>query len=113
MRASELMSATVVAKDGVLLGPVRDLRIAIEPDGSLVVSGVVVGGGGFARIAHAWGFAEGRAQGPWLFRRLTDEACRVARFAPADEVRSWGPDVIELDIPANRLRPLAEVVGEQ
>lgn len=109
MRASELLGAPVVDADGVELGPVRDVRVT-ESGGALTVAGLVVGGGPLAHLAHAWGFAEGRAQGPWLFRVLTGPASRDARFVSAARVAEWEPRV-RLDCPAAELRALREEVG--
>jgi hypothetical protein len=68
---------------GGRVGDVRDVRVAHERDGAFRVVGLVVGEGPLAEIAHAWGFAEGRASGPWLFRTLLDPASRQARLVPA------------------------------
>ena len=107
MRLSELFDATVVDRAGRSLGPVRDVRLA---QSGLQVVGVVVGGGPFARAAHAWGYAEGRAQGPWLITALTRPAVRQARFVPAERVVDWGPGQLRLDIELDDLPPLQEAV---
>jgi sporulation protein YlmC with PRC-barrel domain len=93
MRVSELLASTVVDQNGRDLGPVRDVRVEAE---GLRVSGIVIGGGRFAALAHAWGFAEGRAQGPWLFRFLLRDAVRRAKFVPADRIVDWGPGTIRM-----------------
>ena len=98
----------MVDASGRDLGPVRDLRVT---SAGFEVVGLVVGGGRFARIAHAWGFAEGRATGPWILRRLVAPAVAAARFVPAERVRSWGPDRVALDCAEDRLRPLRDEVG--
>lgn len=110
MRASELLATAVVDADGRDLGPVHDIRVTGADDG-FAVAGLVVGGGGLlAWMAHAWGYAEGRAQGPVVLRALTAPAARRARFVPADRVVEWSPRV-RLDCRADDLRPLREEVG--
>lgn len=92
MRLSELIGSNVVDEDGRDLGPVRDVRLRRrEPPGGndLEIAGLVVGGGRFAAPAHAWGFAEGRARGPWLLAALFRQAAAQARFIPADRVLEW------------------------
>jgi hypothetical protein len=95
MRASELFAATVVDEDGRTLGRVHDIRISRDTsagaDGKgapIRVVGLAVGGG---RLVHTWGFAEGRATGPWLLRVITARGARRARFLPAEQVVDWGP----------------------
>jgi hypothetical protein len=109
MRASELLRAEVVDGEGRSLGRVRDVRI--EPaDGATTrggfgVVGVVVSGG---RWSHACGFADGRAQGPWLLRVLLGRSAARARFVPARHVSDWGPGQVRLSVAAAQLRPLRE-----
>ena len=105
MRASELLASQVVDSNGRPLGPVRDIRV--ERDGFRVV-GLVVGKGAFARVAHGWGYAEGRAQGPALLSWLTRRATRRARFIPADRVVDWGPGTVRIGGDARELEPLTE-----
>jgi sporulation protein YlmC with PRC-barrel domain len=93
MRVSELLASTVVDEKGRNLGPVRDVRVKAE---GLRVSGIVIGRGRFAALGHAWGFAEGRAQGPWLFGFLMRDAVRRAEFVPADRIVDWGPGTIRI-----------------
>jgi sporulation protein YlmC with PRC-barrel domain len=93
MRASKLLRADVVDETGRSLGPVRDLRIT--PD-SLEIVGLVVGGGPVADIAHGWGYAEGRAAGPWLLRAATGRAARRARMIPSGRVVAWGSETIQI-----------------
>ena len=84
----------------------RDARVRRDGHGGLTVIGIVVGRGRFAHAAHAWGFAEGRAQGPWAFRALTAGATRAARYVPASRILEWGPETIRIDCPAAQLKPL-------
>jgi hypothetical protein len=98
MRASELFAATVVDEDGRSWGRVHDIRIsrdtAAGADGkgsAIRVVGLAIGGG---QLVHSWGFAEGRATGPWLLRALTARAARRARFLPAQQIVDWGPDAV-------------------
>lgn len=93
MRASELLAGTVLDEAGRSLGPVRDVRLDAE---TYEVVGLVIGGGRLARMAHAWGYAEGRAVGPWPFRRLTQRASRRARLIPAEKVVEWGPRIVRI-----------------
>jgi hypothetical protein len=107
MRISDLLSATVVDAAGTSLGPVRDVRVTV-PRGTaeaFPVAGIVVGGG---PLAHAWGFAEGRAHGPWLLRTLTARSTARARFVPADVVLDWGPGTVRLRAHAADLHSLTE-----
>lgn len=110
MRASELLATGVVDADGRELGPVRDVRLA-RRNGAFVVVGLVVGGGRGSRVAHSWGYAEGRAQGPLLLRALTRGAARNARFVPAERVVEWSPSV-RIDCRGEELPGLRDEVGE-
>jgi len=107
MRLSEVMKATVIDRSGRSLGPVRDIRLATN---TYEVIGVVVGAGPFARAAHAWGYAEGRAEGPWLLKMLTRRAVRQARFAASGQVADWGPEEIRLNVELAELTPLMEAL---
>ena len=114
MRASELAGRTVADRSGHPVGRVRDLRIPGRDTtgtgtGSVPVVGIVVGGSGrLAGLAHAWGFAEGRASGPAILRWLLRAEIRRARYVPVGAVTSWA-DPVRL---AGRLEdypPLSEV----
>ena len=109
MRATELLGRSVVDRDGVALGPVRDVRV-VRDDWRVV--GLVVGDGRLARIAHGWGFTEGRAQGPWPLRALTAEAVRRARFVASEQVAAWGPGEVRLHVVAADLRPLTAELAD-
>jgi sporulation protein YlmC with PRC-barrel domain len=105
MRASELLSSEVVDGSGALLGPVRDIRVTRE---GFRVAGLVVGGGPFASVAHGWGYAAGRASGPWVLHALTRRATLQARFVAAQRVVDWGPGKVKIDCNADDLPLLAE-----
>jgi sporulation protein YlmC with PRC-barrel domain len=105
MRASELLASSVVDSTGRRVGRVRDVRVIRD---GFRVAGLVIGGGPFAGIAHSWGYAEGRAQGPPLLRALTRRATRSARFVPVDRVSDWGDGVVELDADVDELPLLTE-----
>lgn len=105
MRASDLLGADVVDATGRSLGPVRDLRVT--PDGMEVV-GLVIGDGLLAGMAHAWGYTEGRALGPWALRALTAQARRRARFVPSHRVLEWGPSPVRVSGAAEDLPHLHE-----
>jgi hypothetical protein len=105
VRVAELLASVVIDRNGRSLGPVRDIRLS----GDLSIAGVVVGGGFLATLAHAWGFAEGRAAGPWPLRALTASATRAARFVPADVVVEWGPGRVRLSATASELPKLSEM----
>jgi sporulation protein YlmC with PRC-barrel domain len=105
MRATELLASAVVDATGRRLGPVRDIRIT--RDGFRVV-GVVVGHGPLAGVAHAWGYAEGRARGPGFLSAICRHAIRNARFVPAEDIVDWGPGVVTLRADARDLKPLSE-----
>ena len=96
MRASELIGRTVLDRTGSPVGRVRDLRIPLADSRGQMparVAGIVVGGfGARASLAHAWGFAEGRASAPAVLRRLFGAELGRARYVPADAVTGWnGP----------------------
>lgn len=110
MRATDLLSATVVDESGRSLGRVHDIRIERQPSegrGGFPVAGLAIGGG---RLAHVWGFAEHRAAGPWLLRALTARTARAARFVPADRVTDWGPGVVRIHGHGDTLPYLRDVV---
>ena len=113
MRLTELLASSVVDGEGRSLGPVRDVRLSDRAPGAagprFTVAGLVIGGGLLARPAHAWGFAEGRACGPWLLGALTRRAVRQARFIPAEHVLDWGPGVIAVSGALADFPPLQEV----
>jgi hypothetical protein len=113
MRATELMSCTVVDETGTPVGQVHDIRItrrdgSADGGGRFRVAGLAVGGG---RVAHAWGFAEQRATGPWLLRMITARGSRTARFVPADRVTDWGPHLIRIRGRGDDLPYLHQVVS--
>lgn len=118
MRISELLGARVVDDDGAELGRVHDVRLTVsERDGrvaTLRVAGLVVGGDGpLSRAAHAWGYAEGRAQAPLVLRRLTAGAVRRSRFVPARRVEAWELPVIRISGSGDDLEPTLErIAGE-
>lgn len=108
MRASELLASVVIDASGRSLGPVRDVRL--DPRDHRV-AGVVVGDGRLARVAHAWGFAEGRARGPAPLRALLAPASARARFVASESVVDWGPGVIRIGVDGRELPRLAEETG--
>ena len=120
MRVTDLLGREVLDADGMSLGPVRDIRMrwdeqAVPPPGvssRFDIAGLVVGDGRFAGAAHAWGFAEGRADGPALLRVLFSQAVQAARFVPVAYVSSWGPDRIQLCCREAQLKSLAEELAE-
>jgi hypothetical protein len=105
VRVAELLASTVADRNGRSLGPVRDVRIGAD----LTIAGLVVGRGVIASLAHAWGYAERRAAGPWPLRALTASATRAARFVPAEVVVDWGPGRVRLSATASELPRLDEV----
>jgi hypothetical protein len=105
VRVAELLASVVADRNGRSLGPVRDVRIGAD----LTIAGLVVGGGFLATLAHAWGFAERRAAGPWPLRVLTASATRDARFVPAEVVVDWGPGRVLLSATVSELPRLGEV----
>ena len=88
MRLSDILHREVVDAEGRNLGEVQDILVSQDGpqrgghDATMVVEGLVVGGGQGTRL----GFERGGAQGPWplsaIFRRLE----RRARFVPWDAV---------------------------
>lgn len=90
---SELLGAAVTDQSGGPAGLVHDLRLTVTSDGAPVlgpVIGLVVGGPGWrARLAHAWGFAEGRSHGPAVLRALLGQESSRARIVPPSAVVVW------------------------
>lgn len=113
MRASELLGRVVIDGSGRRLGPVRDLRIsrAQGERTTFLVAGLVIGDGPVAALAHAWGYAEGRTQGPLLLRRLTARASREARFVATERVVDWGPGEIRITGSVDDLPRLSEEIA--
>lgn len=92
MLASELLDAVVQDSSGQAIGRLRDVRFALDGD-RYRATGIVIGHSGPAgAIAHGWGFAEGRADGPWLLRALLARGSREARFVHAHDVLEWSRD---------------------
>lgn len=100
MLASELLGREVVDAQGRALGVVHDVRVAVplgdhtsldhapEPLGVPVVA-VVVGPSTFrTRLAYAWGFAQGRTQGPSLLRLLVSRPAGAQTVA-VTSVTDW------------------------
>ena len=97
MRASELIGSPVYDEGDRFAGIVRDLRLEGDPaaDGSFAILGIVLGDPGTGdAAAHAWGFAEVRAQGPWLLRRLAG-GCNP-RFIAVNRILDWGPERLRI-----------------
>ena len=103
MTLSALLASRVEDAAGRDVGPVRDVRLRGLGTSEACVAGIVVGRGRFAAIAHAWGFAEGAAQGPWVLRRLTDRAVHAARFVASEFVADWGPGTVRLTVTEDEL----------
>lgn len=109
MRATDLMSCTVLDETGSPVGRVHDIRILRHGNaGRFRIAGLAVGGG---RLAHLWGFAEKRAKGPWLLRAITARGSRTARFVPAERVTDWGPGTVRIRGRGDDLPYLHEVVS--
>jgi sporulation protein YlmC with PRC-barrel domain len=94
MRISELLASEVVDESGRRVGRVCDVRLAND---DFRVVGLVVGDGFLADAAVAWGFAEGRARGPWPLRKLTARAVQRITFVPFERVAHWGQGQVVLD----------------
>ncbi len=108
MRANELLASRVVDERGTYVGQVRDIRVS-GSDYSVV--GLAVGDGWRSRIAHRWGYAEGRAQGPTLLRALLRPAVERTLYVPADRVSEWRPGVVRLRGSGDDLPRFSEVLG--
>ncbi|HEX6227969.1 MAG TPA: PRC-barrel domain-containing protein [Solirubrobacterales bacterium] len=100
MRASELIGSQVVDERDRPVGLVRDMRVEVEGadmPSAFPIIGLVVGPPGLrSAAAHAWGYAEGRAAGPAVFRRLLEPALQHSLFVPADHVLDWGPGAVRI-----------------
>jgi hypothetical protein len=73
------------------------------------VSGLVIGPADTrSRAAHAWGYAEGRAHGPWILRRLFGPAIGRARVVPSELVADWGPTTVRIGAEERSLPSLEE-----
>ena len=111
MRISELYGARVIDGSGREAGRVHDVRLATrgQSKATFEVTGLVVGPNGIrSRAAHAWGYAAGRTQGPWLLARLTRESVQAARFVPSERVSSWEPPELTITGSEGELEPLTE-----
>jgi hypothetical protein len=108
MRAGELIDAPVLDASGGQVGIVRDLRIEVgqsAADGGFPIVGLVVGPpGARPAAAHAWGFAQGRAEGPPLLRRLLGGAAGRSILVPVEQVLEWGPGAVRIGAPAEARR---------
>ena len=119
MRASELLGARVADATGREIGVVQDLRATHAPatageERRLRIVGLVVGRDRLVdRVAHGWGFAERRALGPWVLRRLTAGAARRAVYVPVERVTTWRPGVLQLDAERAQLRSLSQELGHE
>lgn len=111
MRLSELIGSNCRDRSGVRVGRVYDLRLAHGPSGFRVI-GVVVGRDRLrSRIAHSWGYAEGRASGPWLLARIAAIGTLESRFVPIERVTDWGPEAVSIDAIWEELDRLGELTG--
>ncbi len=89
MRASELLGREVVDEGGRHVGIVHDVRVRIGDGGAVTLTGIVVAPGTVrSRLAHAWGYAQGRAHGPFLMRALVGTGMSDEEI-PTARVRSW------------------------
>lgn len=99
MRASELLAGQVVDSTGTTLGPLRDLRVDVDPDdGTVAVRWLVIGG---RELAHRFGYFDGRTRGPMLLDRLLRGSHDSAVAVPASAVASWGPGRVVLRGPGD------------
>lgn len=105
MRGTELLRCRVVDSAGVDCGPVRDVRLVRTADGRFRVSGLVIGGGRLARLAHATGATDGRVAGPAPLRWLLRDAVDKARYVAASEVVDWGSEVVRIAARGESLPP--------
>lgn len=89
---SDLLGSTVLDADGRELGPLQDVRARRDAgEGRLKLHSIVVGG---HRLAHSFGYVEGRTTGPWLLRRLvTSRGGGEAAIVPVRMVADWNPPV--------------------
>ena len=112
MRASDLLGLPVVDAEGVVLGPLRDLRVDRDRvEGGLQVRWLVVGG---QELAHRFGYVDGRTRGPWLLERLLrGRSADTALAVPASAVRSWGPERVELTEARERAVVPVETAAQQ
>lgn len=121
MRASELLGAPVIDASGREIGVVQDLRAlreaesaAVSTRGRVRIAALIIGGDGLIdKMAHGWGFAEGRTEGPWILRRLTSRSVDAARVVPASLVESWGPERVRLNAQWPDLSSLKEVMNRE
>jgi hypothetical protein len=88
MRLGDLLGSAVVDADGRRVGTVRDVRIR-PVSGDMSVTGIVIGDGPLAGMAHSWGYAERRACGPWPFEALMRRARITSAFVRAADIARW------------------------
>lgn len=105
MRASELLAARVVDESGRKLGQVIDVRV--DPS-DWRLAGLVVARGWLGRLARPWGDAEGRMQGPAVFRVLTAPARSRLMFVSADRIAAWRIGEVRLRAGTANLPSLAD-----
>ncbi|PPK65056.1 PRC-barrel domain containing protein [Actinokineospora auranticolor] len=91
MRASDLLGRTVHDHDGRPLGRAVDLLTTPGPDGTPVITAVLVAPRHRSRFL---GYERPGIQRPWTVNRLARVIHRGVREIPWTEVR-WGPDDIE------------------
>jgi hypothetical protein len=95
MRLSDLLGSAVVDADGRRVGTVRDVRLRLA-SGDMSITGIVIGDGPLAGMAHSWGYAECRACGPWPFEALTRRARIASAFVRAADIARWEPGQVAL-----------------
>ena len=114
MWLSEILGSDVVNAEGVRVGRVRDIRlrwVGDAPARHLGITGLVCAdGGALTHAAHAWGFVEGRARGPWVLRAVLARIAHEPQFVPADRVTSWVDGQIVISGDADALPPLRDHV---
>ncbi len=112
---SDVLAATVHDQAGSPLGLAHDVRLGKGDGrhGPVVgpVTGLVVGGTGWrSRLAHAWGYTEGRSHGPALLGALLQPEAFRARVVPVSAVLSWRP-TLTVAGPLDRYPLLSEQVS--
>ena len=111
MRLSEILGRTVADQGGAPIGVVHDLRARVAANGDWRITGLAVASDDLrSKAALRWGYAEGRATGPWVLRRLMAKQSAAARFVPAELVTDWGADPIRIKSDFASLVALDDVV---
>lgn len=84
MLASDLIGSRAYARDGTPLGRILDIHGRAEPDGTIVVTSVVIG---HRRHLRLFGYRRPEIRGPWIIAVLARAAQGPLRDVPITDLR--------------------------